>query len=86
MATKRSKPATEAIVGSLTQQKKDSSDRVVCGNCSSEEITRMDILNKNGQHIIYVSCTDCEESGWFDMVTRVQVSLLQVMERVKGAR
>lgn len=62
---RRVEPAPDVPLGSLSQPRTDVGGPASCPACSSVSLTRLSLPNAAGTAAIFVSCHDCERSGWF---------------------
>ena len=52
-------------LGSLSQPQSAVAGPSACPDCSSVSVTRLVVANPVGVPAVFVSCHDCERSGWF---------------------
>ena len=52
-------------LGSLSQPRGAVAGPRTCLDCSSVSLTRLTVANPVGIPAVFVSCHDCERSGWF---------------------
>lgn len=62
---RRAEPAPEVPLGSLSQPRTDVVGPARCQACSSVSLTRLSMPNAAGTPAVFVSCHDCERSGWY---------------------
>lgn len=62
---RRVEPAPDVPLGSLSQPRSGVQGPSTCPGCSSSSLTRLSLPNAAGTAAVFVSCHDCERSGWF---------------------
>ena len=62
---RRKTAAPDIPLGSLSQPLGAVAGPPACPECRSESLTRLMVANPVGVPAVFVSCHDCERSGWF---------------------
>lgn len=62
---RRKATVPEVPLGSLSQPQGAVAGPPACPDCSSASLTRLVVANPVGVPAVFVSCHDCERSGWF---------------------
>ena len=68
-------------LGSLSQPQGAVAGPVTCPDCASESLTRLVVANPVGVPAVFVSCHDCERSGWFAVEGGHEVSRESVVTK-----
>ena len=62
---RRAEPVPDVPLGSLSQPRTAVSGPATCPGCASPSLTRLSLPNAAGTAAVFVSCHDCERSGWY---------------------
>ena len=62
---RRKASAPDIPLGSLSQPPGTVAGPPTCPDCASTSLTRLVVANPVGVPAVFVSCHDCERSGWF---------------------
>ena len=62
---RRKAAVPDVPLGSLSQPQVSVAGPLTCVDCSSLSLTRLTVANPVGVPAVFVSCHDCERSGWF---------------------
>lgn len=76
---RRRRRAPELPLGSLSQARPASPGPDLCPDCGSTCLTRLSLPNAAGVAATFVSCHDCERTGWFASADGREVSRSTVL-------
>ncbi|SDD57817.1 hypothetical protein SAMN05216410_3554 [Sanguibacter gelidistatuariae] len=62
---RRKTVAPDLPLGSLSQPQGAIVGPLTCTDCASSSLTRLVVANPLGVPAVFVSCHDCERSGWY---------------------
>ena len=68
-------------LGSLSQPRGAILGPVACAECSSVSLTRLVVASAAGVPAVFISCHDCERSGWFAVDGGHEVSRESVVSK-----
>lgn len=62
---RRKAAAPDLPLGSLSQPQEVVQGPAACPACASTSLTRLVVANPGGTPAVFISCHDCEQSGWY---------------------